>query len=49
MGSVEGMLTGMLPAAKSSALKAVRPYRYLLGCNLSPALRSFVNSCPGAG
>ena len=35
----------MLPTAKSSALKAVRPYRCLLGCNLSPALRSYVNSC----
>jgi hypothetical protein len=31
--------------AKSSALKAVRPYRCLLGCNLSPAFRSYVNSC----
>ena len=35
----------MLPTAKSSALKTVRPYRYMLGCNLSPALRSRVNSC----
>ena len=35
----------MLPTAKSSALKAVRPYRCLLGCTLSPALRSYVNSC----
>jgi hypothetical protein len=34
----------MLPTARSSALKAARPYCYLLGCNLSPALCSYVNS-----
>jgi hypothetical protein len=29
MRNVEGMLSGMLPTAKSSALTAARPYYYL--------------------
>jgi hypothetical protein len=41
----EAMLRGELPTAPSSALKAARGYRYLLGCNLSPELRSYVTSC----
>jgi hypothetical protein len=39
------MLRGELPTAPSMALKGSRGYRYLLGCNLSPALRSYVTSC----
>jgi hypothetical protein len=41
---VDAMLNGELPTAPSSALKTARTYRYLLGCNLSPALRSYVKS-----
>ena len=42
----EAMLRGELPTAPSVALKDARFYRYLLwGCNLSPALRSYVKSC----
>jgi hypothetical protein len=39
----EAMLRGELPTAPSMALKASNGYRYLLGCNLSPALRSYVD------
>jgi hypothetical protein len=42
---IEDMLSGKLPTAPSMALKASNGYRYLLGCNLSPALRSYVTSC----
>jgi hypothetical protein len=42
---IEDMLSGRLPTTPSSALKASRGYRYLLGCDLSPALRSHVMSC----
>jgi hypothetical protein len=41
----EAMLRGELPTTPSAALKSSRGYRYLLGCNLSPALRSYVMSC----
>jgi hypothetical protein len=42
----EAMLRGELPTAPSMALKASGGYRYLLwGCDLSPALRSYVTSC----
>lgn len=41
----EAMLCGELPTASSMALKASRGYRYLLGCDLSPALRDHVMSC----
>ena len=40
----EAMLRGELPTAPSMALKASGGYRYLLGCDLSPALRSYVTS-----
>ena len=40
---IEAMLRGELPTAHSMALKGSRGY--LLGCNLSPALRSYVTSC----
>ena len=39
------MLRGSYRRTPSSALKSSRGYRYLLGCNLSPALRSYVKSC----
>lgn len=42
---VEEVLGGKLPTAPSQALKWARIYRYLHGCNLSPALRSYVKSC----
>jgi hypothetical protein len=42
---VEELLSGKLPTAPSMALKASGGYRYLLGCDLSPALRSYVTSC----
>jgi hypothetical protein len=42
---VEEVLGGKLPTAPSQALKWARIYRYLLGCNLSPALRGYVTSC----
>ena len=42
---VEEVLGGKLPTAPSQALKWARIYRYLLGRNLSPALRSYVKSC----
>jgi hypothetical protein len=38
--SVEAMLTGTLPTTKSAALVNSYGYRYLLGCDLSPELRS---------
>ena len=38
--SVEAMLTGTLPTTKSAALVNFYGYRYLLGCDLSPELRS---------
>jgi hypothetical protein len=42
----EAMLRGELPTTPSAALKASGGYRYLrLGCDLSPALRSYVTSC----
>ena len=41
----EALLSGELPTAPSMALKSSRGYRYLLGCNLSPALRGYVTSC----
>lgn len=41
----EAMLRGELPTAPSIALKASGGYRYLLGCDLSPALRSYVTLC----
>ena len=41
----EAMLRGELPTAPSQALKGARFYRYLLGCDLSPGLRSYVTSC----
>jgi hypothetical protein len=41
----KAMLRGELPTTPSSALKTARGYRYLLGCNLSPELRSYVTSC----
>jgi hypothetical protein len=44
---VEAVLSGKLPTTPSSALKRARTYRYLRGCNLSPALRSHVTSCLG--
>lgn len=37
----EAMLRGELPTAPSMTLKASRGYRYLLGGDVSPALRSF--------
>jgi hypothetical protein len=40
----EEMLRGELPKSPSGALKASGGYRYLLGCELSPALRSHVTS-----
>ena len=43
----EAMLRGELPTAPSMALKASGGYRYLLGCDVSPALRSYVTSCLG--
>jgi hypothetical protein len=42
---IEAMLRGELPTARSMALKDSRGYRYLLGCDLSPELRSYVTSC----
>jgi len=42
---IQAMLRGELPTTPSSALKAARGYRHLLGCDLSPALRSYVTSC----
>jgi hypothetical protein len=45
VSTTEGMLSDILPTAASSALKVVRPYRHLLGSNLSRALRGYVNSC----
>ena len=41
----EAMLRGELPTAPSMAVKAARGYGYLLGCNVSPGLRSYVTSC----
>jgi hypothetical protein len=40
---IKEMLCGKLPTTPSSALKASRGY--LLGCDLSPALRGYVTSC----
>jgi hypothetical protein len=42
---VQDVLNGRLPTAPSIALKAARTYHYLLGCDLSPGLRSYVTSC----
>ncbi len=42
---VEELLSGTLPTSPSQALKWARIYRYLQGCNLSPALRSYVKLC----
>lgn len=42
---IADMLSGKLPTTPSLALKASRGYRYLLGCDLTPALRSYVTSC----
>jgi hypothetical protein len=41
MRSVEVRLDGTLPAAKSAALRNSYGDRYLLTCNLSPALLSY--------
>ena len=41
MRSVEFRLDGTLPATKSAALRNSYGYRYLLTCNLSPALLSY--------
>jgi hypothetical protein len=41
----EAMLRGELPTTPSQALRGARFYRYLLGCDLTPALRSYVTSC----
>jgi hypothetical protein len=43
--SLDDLLSGKLTTAPSSAEKQARVYRFLLGCNLSPALRSYVTSC----
>lgn len=40
MNSVEAMLAGTLPTTRSAALVNSYGYRYLLGCDLSPELRS---------
>ncbi len=45
MKLLEEVLSGKLPTTPSSALKSARTYRYLQGCDLSPALRSYVTSC----
>ena len=42
---VEELLSGKLPTAPWAALNWARTYRYLRGCNLSPALRSYVKLC----
>ena len=42
---VEALLSGELPTTLSAALKWARFDRYLPGCDLSPALRSYVTSC----
>jgi hypothetical protein len=42
---VEELLSGKLPTSPSQALKWARIYRYLQGCNLSPALCSYVKLC----
>jgi hypothetical protein len=42
---IADMLSGTLPTTPSLALKASRGYRYLLGCDLTPALRRYVTSC----
>ena len=40
-----GGLCHRLPTAKSAALRNSYGYRYLLTCNLSPALHSYVKTC----
>ena len=40
----EEMLCGELPKSLTGALNASTGYRYLLGCDLSPAMRSHVTS-----
>ena len=44
---LEEVLSGKVPTTPSEALKRARTYRYLQGCDLSPALRSYVTSCLG--
>jgi 5-methylcytosine-specific restriction protein B len=45
IGGVQAVLDGKLPTTPSNALKGARTYRYLMGCDLSPALCDYVTSC----
>jgi hypothetical protein len=44
LNSVEAMLTGTLPTAMSAAQTNAYGYQYLLGCDLSPELRSYTQA-----